>query len=497
MRKEADDVGPRAELEHWKQQMAKFNGVLDQIKLPAHQNVITILVRAKSRLITEWRRLDARITESANEAKDNVKYLYTLDKFCGPLYKLNPVDMMEGVPGLMNAVRMIHSVSGYYNTGERMTALCVKITNQMITACKGYIYEKESRIWEQDPTELAEKLGHCRDLNKHYQKCFYNEKMKLQATPERRQFDFSEMSVFGKFDTFATRTIKVEEMLSIVSDWTTLSQSKIDGIEPFNVLFRSLFNSFKKKPYDVLNTRKRDFDTDFEQFKSDIADLLTRLQDFTDGCFEHITSAMRSLELLQRFEKIKCVGLELDDKYRAVFKHYAKELDEVRKMYQSQKEEPSIGRNLPPLAGRIIWARQLFARIEEPMAIFNANAMFLLKSPEAKKLVKNYNKLGHVLLEFEMLYHRAWWQAVDASQGGLNASLLVRHPKTGKLVVNIDPQLLQLIRETKVIQRLQLEIPESAKLLCLQEDRLRTNENSLNLLIREYERVMGLIPERL
>ena len=32
MRKEADDVGPRAELEHWKQRMAKFNGLLDQIK---------------------------------------------------------------------------------------------------------------------------------------------------------------------------------------------------------------------------------------------------------------------------------------------------------------------------------------------------------------------------------------------------------------------------------------------------------------------------------
>ena len=51
MRKEADDAGPMAELQHWRQRMAKFNSLLEQIKTKQCKTVIGILLVAKSKVL--------------------------------------------------------------------------------------------------------------------------------------------------------------------------------------------------------------------------------------------------------------------------------------------------------------------------------------------------------------------------------------------------------------------------------------------------------------
>ncbi|NXU56021.1 DYH5 protein, partial [Turnix velox] len=141
MRREADDIGPMAELEHWKSRMSSFSSLLDEIRSSRVKKIINILQTARSKTLKQWKELDGKITIAANEAKDNVRYLYTLDKFFGPLAKSSPVTMMEQVPSLMNTVCLIYCTSLYYNTSECMTSLLLKITNQMINTCKTYLCE--------------------------------------------------------------------------------------------------------------------------------------------------------------------------------------------------------------------------------------------------------------------------------------------------------------------------------------------------------------------
>lgn len=84
----------------------------------------------------------------------------------------------------------------------------------------------------------------------------------------------------------------------------------------------------------------------------------------------------------------------------------------ISKLYVKQKGDPPLARDQPPVAGKILWARQLFHRVQQPMQLFQQHPA-VLQTAEAKPVIHRYNRVAKALLEFEVLYHRAWLQQVS------------------------------------------------------------------------------------
>ena len=84
-----------------------------------------------------------------------------------------------------------------------------------------------------------------------------------------------------------------------------------------------------------------------------------------------------------------------------------------------------------------------------------------------KRIVKKYNRLVRTLVAFEILWFQAWCQAIEKGKAGLSATLIVRHPDDDNLYVNFDPDLFQLVRESKCLERMgtSMPIPEGARVL--------------------------------
>lgn len=68
--------------------------VLEQLSTPEFKAVVAVQTAAQGRN-SKWQALEASLTEAMNEARDNMKYLLTLEKYMEPLYHGKPEDIME------------------------------------------------------------------------------------------------------------------------------------------------------------------------------------------------------------------------------------------------------------------------------------------------------------------------------------------------------------------------------------------------------------------
>jgi dynein heavy chain len=366
---------------------------------------------------------------------------------------------------------MIYTISRYYNTEERVTNMLAKITDQMIIRCKENIGGRsENDLWQEDPAILMRQFDAGIKLNEFYQEQYRLTKRKLERTHNGKRFDFNEMQIFGKFDLFCRRLIKLIDMFSTIDQFTVLANNKLEGMEPLMDEFMHVKQDFRAKNHDLLEYNSNKFDRDYVEFNGRISDLEASMQKFVDSSFDNISSISHSLDLLRKFQNIlerESLKSDLDSKLNIIFLNYGLELEKAQQLYEKLKHEPPIARNLPPVAGNITWSRHMLKRIEAPMKQFEANQN-VLAGKDARKTIKMYNKIARTLVAFEFSWYKAWIQSIDQSKTGLQATLIIRHPEDGKLYVNFDQDIFQLIREAKCLDRMGIEIPESAKIALMQ-----------------------------
>lgn len=117
------DLGPKGELKYWRSRMQLVTSVTEQVNSQHCKQVIDLLSEATKSpgddskakimlLLRRWRQVDIFITETANEAKDNIKYLSSLQRFVDPFYHGSINAMVDAVPALLNSVKVRVLING-------------------------------------------------------------------------------------------------------------------------------------------------------------------------------------------------------------------------------------------------------------------------------------------------------------------------------------------------------------------------------------------------
>ena len=80
--------------------------------------------------------LSERVGQRREESASNVKFIGLLREPCEKLATSGPDTLLAILPELLGRIRVIWSISKYYNTEERLTALLRKLSSEIIARGK-------------------------------------------------------------------------------------------------------------------------------------------------------------------------------------------------------------------------------------------------------------------------------------------------------------------------------------------------------------------------
>jgi hypothetical protein len=108
----------------------------------------------------------------------------------------------------------------------------------------------------------------------------------------------------------------------------------------------------------------------------------------------------------------------------------------------------------------------------------------ILSREDAKPTIKQFNMVCKKLLFYEMLVHDSWIKQCNAVYDALESPILtLRGSVRQELVLNFDPFFRQIIEETEIIRKLDLEVPDIALIVYYKQDKI----------FERYERIKGLL----
>lgn len=115
--------------------------------------------------------------------------------------------------------------------------------------------------------------------------------------------------------------------------------------------FNTIRDQFKqKRKADLLDLSNSTFDKEYVSFNISISQLDTELQQFIDNNFSKSKSIEHSINLLKKFEstiKREALKHNLISKYNTILTNYASQLEAIQRIFNDQKSDPPIVRNMP------------------------------------------------------------------------------------------------------------------------------------------------------
>ncbi|EDQ88776.1 outer dynein arm heavy chain beta [Monosiga brevicollis MX1] len=509
--------GALVECDFWAAMKKSVGSLKEQLEAPRVQAMQRVLDEHNSNYSASLQQLKEHVNAAYDEAVDIVLYLEPLRMYLEQLEDIELAEMPRLLTSIFVTIRLIWTYSKHYNTARRMVILLREICNQVIASITGFIeprslfaQELEEGIKKpQEAINVIEALHHEFDATR----TAIHEASQAGKCPS---WEFEKPLVFKRIDSYAARLRKLHTVFAAFLDFAKLEKVEVSGDKLNKQIqnifveqserFEQLMKETGEEGFDCLNPAVPDFDQVFREIMTTTADWDRRLAAIACQAFERVNSLEAAFKLVISFQGLldrPNIADDVSSQYPRMVAMLEEDLDIVKNIFDHQRENMLLNKNMPPVAGALKSISELRDRVNRPRQEMEKLEHPAFHGDDVKRAFGKHQELLERFTAFELEVYQQWADRVgQESAANLNRPLLLRTPETSLIAVNFDPQLVATLREVKyleLVRRLttpdapETAVPESAGAVFAREEAFRQKLANLDVAVTEYNRIQDTL----
>uniref|UniRef100_A0A8D0FMY2 Dynein heavy chain tail domain-containing protein n=1 Tax=Strix occidentalis caurina TaxID=311401 RepID=A0A8D0FMY2_STROC len=499
--------GPLAEVDHWHERNDTLSALTEQTKLPEVQKVLEVLQEAESEHIGDLQVVLSDLRKHHVEALDNVKFLSTLERHLKNLtYGTGFNVVLDTIPSLMNALRMIWIISWHDSKDEWMVALMEQIAWEI--SARVYKVVDLHMLFKEDRAAAKKKIAEAKSTLEQWKKCYFTVRAQIEESGREQHWEFDQKRLFEKTDYMTSVCQDLYDILQVIEEFYNIFGPELKAVtgDPKRVddLLRrvnGLTSPMEELTFDPFSIKSaHDWKLIMEEFREVVSVIEEETKNFIDESFKTLRSAEAAFDMLLNFKHIRSretINKQMMMKFNDILDQYCKEVENAKEIFVQNLKDPPLYKNHPPVAGAIYWSRSLFYRIKHTIIRFQ-EVEDLLASERGKEVKQIYLQVAKRMKEYEDQKYNQWRDGTEQILPVLLKNTLlteerVTTKKSVRFIVNFSPALHEIIIETKYMEQLGFPVPKIARYVALQEDKYLRYTSGLKNMLDRYHKLMGTL----
>lgn len=252
--------GPLAEIEFWKDRSSSLSTLYEQLNLPiVHKIVQTLgLARAPSSSSLEFQL--SELNKFYAEAKDNVKFLSTLERHFKHLVIGSLSSVEDSLMSLMNAIRMVWIISRHYNRDERMVPLMSRIAWEIANKVSNIV--NIQTILREPSVDTKKKILNAKSLLESWSSTYFKVRERIEQSGRDQRWEFDRRKLFEHTNYMSLRCADLFEIAEVMDQFYSIFGPELkavtgdpQAIDEVIKRVEALIIPFETIPFDIFDKR--------------------------------------------------------------------------------------------------------------------------------------------------------------------------------------------------------------------------------------------------